>query len=46
MITNPVDLSTRIENLEHQSNTILFLSAINMIMNVLTIAFGFWLGLS
>lgn len=34
-------LSAKIDELEHQSQTILFLSAINMIMNVLTIAAGF-----
>jgi hypothetical protein len=36
-------LSARIESLEHQSQTILFLGAINLIMNVLTIAIGFLL---
>lgn len=36
-------LTAQVADLRHQSNTILFLGAINLIMNVLTIAFGFLL---
>jgi hypothetical protein len=38
-------LSARLAALEHQSNTILFMGAVNLIMNVLTIAFGFLLSM-
>jgi hypothetical protein len=34
-------LEAKIDDLQHQSATILFLGAINLIMNVLTIAIGF-----
>jgi hypothetical protein len=42
----PPDLSERIERLEHQSGTILALSALNMLTNVITIMIGFWIGMS
>jgi hypothetical protein len=38
-------LSARIEDLTHQCQTVLFLSAVNLIMNVLTIAIGFLLAM-
>jgi hypothetical protein len=34
-------LSAKIEELQHHTQTVLFLSAINMVMNVLTIGIGF-----
>lgn len=38
-------LSYRIEHLEHQSGTLLLLSATNLFMNVATIAIGFLIAL-
>lgn len=40
-----IPLSAQVADLRHQSNTILFLGAINVIMNVLTIAIGFLLSM-
>jgi hypothetical protein len=42
----PPALEDRLERLEFQAGTILYLSAANMLMNVLTILAGFWIGLS
>lgn len=38
-------LAEQVRELQHQSTTILFLGAVNMVMNVLTIAIGFLVAL-
>lgn len=40
----PNDLNERLTALEHHSGTILYLSAVNMIMNALMILAAFFLG--
>lgn len=39
-------LKDRIADLQHQSTTLLFLSALNLVMNILTIGIGFLISMS